>query len=294
MEFRQIRYFLEVAETLNFSRAAERLGVAQPALSKQIRALEEELGGLLLHRTTTKVSLTEMGHYFQQEMRRILMQCDIAVTGAQQLSKGRSGTLRVGCDWRTVGLPIAAAARSLTMLNSRLSVEFVERPVYEHVAAVRERAIDVGFTAAMFLSTTDDVELRRICLLKMRVLLPKDHRLASRPRVRLQDLKRERWAALEPYSMPGYRVMLTSILQFRPKYGMTTTSLQGVIAHVIAGHGVGLLADWGNFPPQPGVVVVDSDCPPLEVFAVSAKESPSPLVPAYLNALAEALKKPKN
>jgi DNA-binding transcriptional LysR family regulator len=291
MELRHIRSFLEVAGTLNFSRAAARMHIAQSALSKQIRGLEEELGGRLFHRTTTRVSLTEMGHYFQEQMRHILMQCDIAVTGARQLSKGTSGTLRVGCDWQTMGWPIAAAARSLLELNSRLSVEFVERPVYEHVTAVREREIDVGFTAAIFLLATDDLELRRICSLKMRALLPKGHRFASRARLSLKDLKGERWLALSPQNLPGYRVIMAKILQYTPKFGMTTTSMSGVIAHVIAGHGVGLIPDWGHITPQPGIVMVDTDCTPLEIFAVSAKDAPSPLIPAYLDALEAALNK---
>ncbi len=294
MELRHIRYFLEVAETLNFSRAAERLHVAQPALSKQIRALEGELGGPLFHRTTTKVTLTEMGHYFRQQTSHILMQCDIAVTGAQQLSKGKSGTLRIGCDWRVIKLPIALAARSLTALNPRLLVQFVERPIFEHVSAVRERDIDVGFTASIFLGVTDDLELRRLCKVGMTVLLPEHHRLSSRQKVTLNDLKNEHWLLLNAEDMPGSRVMMAQILQFTPKYGMVVESMPGIVAHVVAGHGVGLVPDWGTGQGEPGVVTVAIDSTPLEVFAVYTKESPSPLVPAYLDALESALKTRKH
>ncbi|PTX98898.1 LysR family transcriptional regulator [Opitutus sp. ER46] len=290
MELRHIRYFLAVAETLNFSRAGERLHVAQSALSKQIRALEQELGGQLFHRTTTKVSLTEMGHYFQEQTRRILIQCDIAVTGAQQLAKGSVGTLRVGCDWRLVGLPIAAAARKMTTLHPRLSVSFVERPVTEHLGAIRAREIDLGFSAPMFLGAADDLELQRVCAVRIKVLLPDHHRLASRPQIELKELKNERWLTLAPQSMPGGRVVMSQILQFTPKYGTATESLPGIVAHVIAGHGVGLIPDWGNGRAEPGTVMVETDCTPLEVFAVSSKESPSPLIPAYLEALRGALK----
>ncbi len=81
MDIRHVRYFLAVAEHLSFSRAARRLRVAQPALSKQIRNLEEELGGKLFHRTTASVRLTEMGEYFRQQGKRLMLQFDVAVTG---------------------------------------------------------------------------------------------------------------------------------------------------------------------------------------------------------------------
>ena len=128
VELRHIRYFLGVAETLNFSRAAQRLHVTQPALSRQIRELEDELGGRLFQRTTTKVSLTEMGHYFRQQAQRLAMQLDIALTGAQQLAKGACGILRIGFDWRLEGIPIAIAARRFTESNPRIAVQFVEKP----------------------------------------------------------------------------------------------------------------------------------------------------------------------
>jgi DNA-binding transcriptional LysR family regulator len=295
MELRHIRYFLEVADTLNFSRAAERLRVAQPALSKQIRALEQELGGLLFHRTTTKVTLTEMGHYFRQQTSRILMQCDIAVTGAQQLAKGASGTLKVGCDWRLVGLPIGAATRALTKLNPRLSVEFVERSIAEQISAVRDRQVDLGFAASIFLGAADDLELRRICNVSMKVLLSEHHRLASRSKIALKELKNERWLTLTPQSMPGSRVLMAQILQYTPKYGMATDSMPGLIAHVVAGHGVGLIPDWGSSAVEPGTVLVETDYMPLEFFAVYLKDSPSPLIPAYLDALESvmATRKPR-
>ncbi len=290
MELRHIRYFLEVAETLNFSRAAERLRVAQPALSKQIRALEQELGGALFHRTTTKVTLTEMGHYFRQQTSRILMQCDIALTGAQQMARGSSGTLKVGCDWRLVGLPIAFAARALTKINSRLAVEFVDCAVSEHISAVRQRNIDIGFASSIFLGASDDLDLRRLCVVHIKVLLPEHHKFVSRGKVPLKDLKNERWLTLAPQNMPGSRVMMAQILQFTPKYGVATEAMPGIVAHVIAGHGVGLIPDWGNSVIEPGTVLVETDCTPLEVFAVSVRDAPSPLIPAYLDALEEALR----
>lgn len=290
MELRQIRYFLGVAETLNFSRAAQRLHVTQPALSKQIRGLEDELGGQLFQRTTTKVNLTEMGHYFRQQAQRLAMQLDIALTGAQQLAKGASGILRIGCDWRLEGLPIATAAKRFTESNRRITVQFVEKPSQDHAAAIREHVIDVGFVPSFLIGATTGLELRHILAGSMKVILPSGHRLAARPRLTLPELKRERWITLDSGSVPGYGLMMAHILRFRPRFGLTTTSLPGLIANVVVGHGIGLVPEPALGSVREGIVVVDADVAPIDVFAIFPKEGASPLLPSFLHAFDQAIR----
>jgi len=289
VELRHIRYFLGVAETLNFSQAAQRLHVTQPALSRQIRELEDELGGRLFQRTTTKVTLTEMGHYFRQQTQRLAMQLDIAVTGAQQLAKGACGILRIGCDWRLGGLPIATAAKRFTESSPRITVQFIERPTQDHAAAIRDHVIDIGFVPSFLLGTARGLEPHHLFAGKMKVILPSGHRLAGRPRVTLPELKRERWLTLDTESVPGYGPMMAHILRFRPRFSLTTTSLPGLIANVIAGHGIGLVPETALGSVSKGVAVVDADVTPIDVFAIFPKEGASPLLPAFLDALDQAL-----
>lgn len=290
MELRHIRYFLAVADTLNFSRAAGLLRVAQPALSKQIRDLEEELGGRLFHRTTARVTLTEMGHYFRQQTEKIMLQLDIAATGAQQLAKGKSGTLRIGCDWRNPRLPIARAARRFAARNPHVEIQFVEVRGHEHLGRLRDHSLDIGFVPSIFLGTNcDDLSLRSLVRFKIKVLLPSDHPLASRSEVSLRELKHERWMALDAESAPGFRVIMAQLLQFTPKYGVTTSSTPGLIAHVIAGHGIGLLPDGFDWPADGSLVALDTDCVPMELFAATLKNAPSPLSDSYLELFVEEL-----
>src|SRR4051812_37373707 len=96
MELRHLRYFVAVAEELHFRRAAERLHVAQPAVSEQIRKLELELGVLLLNRTHRAVSLTDAGAAMLEEARRVLRQADVAQQAARQAHNGRAHRLRIG------------------------------------------------------------------------------------------------------------------------------------------------------------------------------------------------------
>src|SRR6266567_8827692 len=96
IELRHLRYFVAVAEELHFARAATRLRIAQPPLSKQIRQLEQELGVPLLERTTRSVRLTSAGNVFLQEARRVLTQAEHARSMAMQAQLGAVGELQIG------------------------------------------------------------------------------------------------------------------------------------------------------------------------------------------------------
>jgi DNA-binding transcriptional LysR family regulator len=98
-ELRQLRYFIAVAEELNFSRAAKRLRMAQPPLSVAIRHLEQEIGTRLFHRTSREVRLTDAGNAFLDGARRTLAEVEAAVSVAQRAAAGETGRLRVGHNW---------------------------------------------------------------------------------------------------------------------------------------------------------------------------------------------------
>lgn len=96
MDLRQLRYFLAVAQEKHFGRAAQTLNIVQPALSMQIRALEEELGGALFVRTSRSVELTEAGKLFQAEAQRTLDQAEFARRSVERSLRGETGTVRIG------------------------------------------------------------------------------------------------------------------------------------------------------------------------------------------------------
>src|SRR5574343_1678507 len=103
MELRHLRYFKAVAELLNFSRAAEQLRVTQPALSRQIRALEEELGATLLDRNHARVLLTDAGRAYYTHTCKILAQVDMAAEAVKEVNEGSGGELIVCNDWHLGG-----------------------------------------------------------------------------------------------------------------------------------------------------------------------------------------------
>src|SRR5574341_168681 len=145
MELRHLRYFVTVAETLHFGRAAAQLGVAQPSLSHQIRQLELELRATLLLRTKRRVQLTQAGALFHDEAREILARADQAAALARSASENQSGLLRIGiahCMDRSI---VLAAVGALTTNKVAIRVDLQTVAVPLQLNALRDERIDVGF-----------------------------------------------------------------------------------------------------------------------------------------------------
>src|SRR3954464_10595078 len=127
MELRRIRYFVAVAEELHFRRAAERLHLAQPALSQQVRKLEQELGVDLFHRTKRGVALTGAGSLFLDEARRLLRHADEAARMARNVRSGVSGRLRLGHVIDTIPPVVPRAITAFAAKNP--GIEIVPEPM---------------------------------------------------------------------------------------------------------------------------------------------------------------------
>ena len=182
MELRHLRYFLAVADGLNVSRAAERLRVAQPALSRQVRDLEEQIGFRLFERSNHPGEFDLRGALLPAgQGGKMLMQLDIAVTGAQRIAKGTTGEFRIGTARNESGpFLIADAARELHERHPELAIDFVELPAHQHTQAVRDQNIDVGFVSGNMLTLRKDVDHRLIYTCAIKAVLPMGHPQANR------------------------------------------------------------------------------------------------------------------
>jgi len=146
IELRHLRYFLAVAEELNFSRAAERLHIAQPALSAQIRALESQVGCELFARTTRKVELTANGEMLLEDARDILERVDSAVAKLQAASRGERGLLRIGFVAHGAGETGTEIMRRFAEAFPSIETELVNAPTLEEIQRhVFDRSTDVAF-----------------------------------------------------------------------------------------------------------------------------------------------------
>lgn len=144
MELKQLRAFVTLAEELHFGRAAQRLFIVQPALSMQIKALEEELGARLFERDRHKVELSDTGRVFLPEARATLQQAARAEQMARLSSRGEIGTLRIAFVSSVLPALLPAVLRTMRERYPLITLELKDMPTPDQVAALRDRRIDFG------------------------------------------------------------------------------------------------------------------------------------------------------
>lgn len=145
LDFRALRYFVAVAEELHFTRAAERMYIAQPALSEQVRRLEDELGVELLRRTTRKVELTPAGEEFLLRARRILAEADAALAEASLAARGETGSIRVATG-ATAGLDLVSdVLHAFREARPKVHVDLHQIEWQDYFGGVNEGSADAAF-----------------------------------------------------------------------------------------------------------------------------------------------------
>jgi len=188
MELRHLRYFMVVGEEQHYGRASRRLRVAQPALSRQIQDLEEELGFKVFDRLPRGVKLSAAGTLFLEDARRILQAVSEAIARAARVARGQSGTLRVGfpenASWHGV---VPDSFRRFR--EQQPGVELELRPVasLEQLDAIRSGHLDAGFLNFM---PKADPELEQLIVAaqKVELAVPRSHPLSKLKKLRLRDL----------------------------------------------------------------------------------------------------------
>jgi len=206
VEFRHLRYFIAVAERLNFSRAAQHLHIAQPPLSRQIRQLEDEIGTQLLERNPHGVKLTAAGAVFLEEARKLMLQSEHAVHAAKAAQKKPAQVVRIGI---ASGLGGAVSQVIDEHAQRHAAVELQCKDIFSgpQIEALLNHEIDVGFLRP----PVDSAELDSEVLFEQEfvVVLPKRHPLAKRKSVRLKDLASEHLIIFErPLSSSLYDKIL--------------------------------------------------------------------------------------
>lgn len=245
MELRHLRYFVAVAEELNFTRAAQRLRTAQPSLSQQIRDLETEIGVELLARNRRTVALTESGRIFLDEARLVLAQAQHAVSSARGQT-GESG--------RTVTIGFVPAAEVkvfpsvLTSVRAQFpSVQIVLRSLTtgEQLDALAARAIDIGFLRP----PVEEPALQSEVVLDERiaVVLPADHPLATAPDLSLADLAQVPFLQITRKHAGGLADELDRYMRqlgFEPKRAQWVDNVLTLMTTVGLGVGFSFLPDY--------------------------------------------------
>ena len=216
MELRHLRYFVAVAEERSFSRAATRLRVAQPALSKQIRDLEIELGTVLFERGPRGVFLTAAGRAFLVEARHTLDVATHAVASARGAAVGRDSPLRFAHgEVATYATSIENLLAAFRDANPDAQVEIASNHDGEIFHALRERRVDVGSVFVAEWPLVGFAAHRMIDSSITGVLLPGSHPLVAEPPIRLAELRTLTWLNSASRRWPGFFPILEDALRER-------------------------------------------------------------------------------
>ena len=243
MELRQIRSFLSIAETLHFGRTAELIHISQPALSLQIRALEEEAGVRLLERNRRKTTLTAAGLAFRDDAAAALSQLEQAIRRARLAANGKLGLVRIGFI-STAGREIVPEiVRQFRELNPE--VEFSLRNILtaEQVRMLESGSLDVGFLRLPIggHSELDVVTVHREPFV---LVVPSSHKLAKRKRVRLSEVAGQDFVMYERTCAPGFHDLIFGMLRnagIVPNISQTAGEIPTLISLVDSRMGITIL-----------------------------------------------------
>lgn len=287
MDLRQLRYFDAVAELCHFGRAAERLHLAQPALSQAIRRLETDLDVQLFTRTTRTVELTEAGAFFHQEVRRILADLDASVEGARNIAGGHTGLLRLGFTGTSAFTQMSRLTRLIRSVHPAVALDVqTDLLTPTQVELLLDGRLDLGVLRAPVLEA--GIETRHILDEPLILALPGDHRLAQESGLELADLAPEDFVAYADTRSIVYDAMVSSCRSagFVPTITQRAVSTAAALALVGAGLGVTLAPESVRSMQLRGVVFRDvQDAATIDLSLAWRTDEPSPLVSSVLDTL---------
>lgn len=295
-DLRQLRYFVEVAETLSFTQAAQRLHISQPPLSQQIQSLEGDLGVRLLDRNRRRVALTEPGRLFLVEAKAILARAESARTVVTEAAAGFTGQLRLAY---AVSVSFHPALPETLLRFSHaapgVSLHLGEMLTGAQYDAILSGQIDVGLLRAHpeGVANTRQLNVEVIDHEPLVMALPSLHRLAKRPAVRMQELSAERFVSpprTQAATLNDRLTLLANKAGFRPNIRQEAQQIPSLLPLVAAGLGVALVPASLRAVHLQGITFVPVDDPEAHLLlAVASRvDNTSPVLESFLRTVRDA------
>jgi DNA-binding transcriptional LysR family regulator len=290
MELRHLRYFITVAEELHFGHAAEKLLIAQPPLSQQIRQLEDEIGVELFRRTKRKVELTESGKVFLEEARAALKQVESAVRAAQRAKRGEIGHLTLGFVGSAAYQFLPPVVRRYREQFPGVELELHEMTTAQQVTALENGQINVGLLRPPIESLLLVSEI--VTNETLVVALPENHELVTHTTLNLTDLRDMPFIIFPRLQGASFYDQIINICQqagFQPRIVQEAVQMHTIVSLVAAEIGIALVpASVQNLgrsgvtyrtlaekPPATSLALAwlrDVEVPVLQNFIAIAKE----------------------
>lgn len=270
MELRHLRYFVAVAEELNFTKAAQRMCTVQPSLSQQIKDLEQEVGVQLLMRTNRKVELTAEGQAFLKEARLSLEHAEKAMIDARQIAQLSKEQLNIGF------VPVAEM-KVFPYIMPNIRAQFPELKIHFHslmdvdqISAVRKGEIDIAFTR--YVEESPDIESVQIFTEPLALIVPKNSPVAEQRHISIKNMNNQDFIISDEHSSPElYRIIQDFFKQNKLNVNLVQHSTNILLNVNLVGMGVG----WSLVPsyviPLLGdKIVVKSTVEPLPTIGLYA------------------------
>jgi len=242
METRKLRYVLTVAEELSFMRAAARLHMTQPPLTKQIQEVEAELGVRLFDRTKRVVQLTKAGEVFVERARRLLQDFDQLRRASGQADRGEAGRLTIGFLGAIAFDLFPRILREYRAQVPDVRIGLLESDNQALMEGLRGRTIDAAFLRPYYQDA--DIAMKTLLRDHFVVALPARHRLAAKKAISIRDLAEEPFVTASRSPVPSIYAQTMTICEkagFHPRVAQASTHLHTAIALVSAGMGVALV-----------------------------------------------------
>jgi DNA-binding transcriptional LysR family regulator len=287
MELRHLRYFVAVAEALSFRGAAEKLGMAQPPLSAQIKGLEEELGVQLLARTTRSVQLTDAGRVFLEEARAVLAASAQAEQRARDAGHGLAGTLRLGLIAPVANAWLAGLLRQFRHQFPGIQLSLFDLTSTEQLRRLRARELDAGLLRPPV--GAPELDSKVVWQSSQVLALPADHRLVRKRRVEWRDFHNEEMVLIQPHLQHGfYDAFFHECAKAgaEPRVVQYANDIQTKVWLVSAGFGLAPTTATLAEVKRPGLVFrpLPPGLPPVQAVLAWRREDPSPVLAHFREA----------
>lgn len=256
-DLKQMRAFVVVARHLHFKRAADVLCMTQPALSRLIKGLEEELGAELFLRTTRQVALTEAGRLFLRECDQAFRHIHRGVELARSAAAGDIGHLTVAYNDFAINGALPAILERFKESHPDVTVELIYMPSHEQCKAINDLLIDVGFLLGPV--SSQGIESLQVAEERMVAILPSRHTLATEQTIRIEQLKDERFIFGAPSGWSLFREQSFLLCQrygFTPNIVQEATTSIGIFGLVAANMGVSIYSECAYKIQREGIVIV--------------------------------------
>ncbi|PTY03827.1 LysR family transcriptional regulator [Opitutaceae bacterium EW11] len=243
---RELECFAAVAEELSFTRAALRLHLAQPPLSRHIRALEEKLGVRLFERTRRRVALTAAGRRFYEESQGVLPQLVRAGEAAKRSQMGETSRLRLGFVSAVLSPELVETLRRFRQQHPAVQLMLHDASPAEQLSLLGAGTLDGGFVGLKPLDPAPGIHFHPWRSEPLACFVPAGHPLAARPRIDVADLADEPFVAVSGEAAPAFAAYVRGLCReagYRPRIVLESPRAQAVAVMVAAGSGVALLPE---------------------------------------------------